>query len=56
MATQPQANKNKGGNVKKELAEGQVPAGKNSIESNTKPQLAAWRKKFPIKSQVWKRN
>lgn len=53
MATQPQQNKNKGGNLKKELAIGQVPPGTNSVESNTKPQLAAWRKKYPEKQQVW---
>lgn len=56
MATQPQAKKNGGGNVKKQLAEGQVPAGANSVQANTIPQLRAWRKKFPYKMQVRKRN
>lgn len=55
MATQPQAKKTKGGNVKKELAAGQVPAGKNSIEANTIPQLEAWREKYPPRVLVWER-
>lgn len=55
MATQPQAKKNQGGNLKKQLAAEQLPPGKNTVEANTIPQLAAWRKKFPIKKQAWTR-
>lgn len=56
MATQPQAKKTQGGNLKKELAAEQLPLGTNTVEANTIPQLKAWRKKYPIKPQVWKRN
>lgn len=55
MATQPQAKKNQGGNLKKQLAAEQLPPGKNTVEANTIPQLAAWRQKFPIKKQAWTR-
>lgn len=55
MATQPQAKKTKGGNVKQQLAAGQIPSDKNTIKANTIPQLEAWREKYPPRDLVWER-
>ena len=53
--TQPQSTKTKGGNVKAELAAGQLPPGVNSVESNTIPKLKKWRKDHPPVLRVWER-
>jgi hypothetical protein len=55
MATQPQAKKTKGGNVKEKLKTSQFPTGVNSVESNTIPQLAKWRKEHPPRLLVWEK-
>lgn len=55
MATQPQAKKAKGGNVKKQLAAQQCPPDKNTVEANTIPQLKRWRDRHPRRILLWEK-